>query len=201
MSDGVLVAERVSIKRGGRTIISAFSLEAGAGEVVGVVGKNGTGKSTLLMAIAGVLEPRDGRITIDGASVWGSSAQRARCSATSRRTPTRRDFCARTSCGRCAPRAARPRRRLTSSWPRLASTSWASFSSNACRSASAGGRVWLPRCSGRRVCSCSTSRTTGSMRGASKRSSRSFARTLLRATPRSSRRTTARSSRGWARES
>ncbi|HTL33261.1 MAG TPA: ATP-binding cassette domain-containing protein [Kofleriaceae bacterium] len=78
MSDGVLVAERVSIKRGGRTIISAFSLEAGAGEVVGVVGKNGTGKSTLLMAIAGVLEPRDGRITIDGASVWGSSAQRAR---------------------------------------------------------------------------------------------------------------------------
>ena len=78
MSHAVLLVERVSIKRGGRTIISAFDLEALAGEVVGVVGKNGTGKSTLLMAIAGVLEPSDGRITIDGASVWGSATQRAR---------------------------------------------------------------------------------------------------------------------------
>ncbi|MCX5745249.1 MAG: ATP-binding cassette domain-containing protein, partial [Proteobacteria bacterium] len=39
---------------------------------------NGSGKSTLLCAIAGVLEPRAGRITIDGASVWGSQAQRTR---------------------------------------------------------------------------------------------------------------------------
>ena len=78
MSAALLLAERVSIKRGGRTIISAFDLDAKAGEIVGLVGKNGTGKSTLLMAIAGVLEPSDGRITIDGASVWGSSSQRAR---------------------------------------------------------------------------------------------------------------------------
>jgi ABC-type multidrug transport system ATPase subunit len=77
----VLRVERVSIKRGGRTIISAFDAEASGGEVVGVVGKNGTGKSTLLMAIAGVLEPSDGRITIDGASVWGSATQRARARA------------------------------------------------------------------------------------------------------------------------
>jgi ABC-2 type transport system ATP-binding protein len=78
VNDELLRVERVSIKRGGRTIISAFDVEASGGEVVGVVGKNGTGKSTLLMAIAGVLEPSDGRITIDGASVWGSATQRAR---------------------------------------------------------------------------------------------------------------------------
>ena len=74
----VLQAERVSIKRGGRTIISALDLDAMAGEVVGIVGKNGSGKSTLLMAIAGVLEPSDGRITIGGAPVWGATAQRQR---------------------------------------------------------------------------------------------------------------------------
>ena len=73
-----LHVERISIKRGGRTIISALDLDADAGEIVGVVGKNGSGKSTLLMAIAGVLEPSDGRVMIDGASVWGSATQRAR---------------------------------------------------------------------------------------------------------------------------
>lgn len=76
--EAVLRVERVSIKRGGRTIISELDVEASGGEVVGIVGKNGSGKSTLLMAIAGVLEPTDGRVLIDGASVWGASRDRQR---------------------------------------------------------------------------------------------------------------------------
>lgn len=74
----VLRIEGLSVKRGGRTIISGFDALANAGEIVGVVGKNGTGKSTLLLAIAGIVEPSAGRVTIDGASVWGSTADRAR---------------------------------------------------------------------------------------------------------------------------
>jgi len=74
----VLRAEGLRIKRAGRIILDGLALEAGAGEIVGIVGKNGCGKSTLLMAIAGVLTPSDGRITIDGANVWGPSAQRTR---------------------------------------------------------------------------------------------------------------------------
>jgi ABC-2 type transport system ATP-binding protein len=74
----VLRVEGLSVKRGGRTILSGLDLEANAGEIVGVVGKNGTGKSTLLLAIAGVVEPSAGRVTIDGASVWGSAADRTR---------------------------------------------------------------------------------------------------------------------------
>jgi ABC-type multidrug transport system ATPase subunit len=73
----ILSVEHVSIRRGGRTIIDDLSLALSPGDIVGVVGKNGCGKSTLLSCIAGVLPPRDGRITIDGASVWGPRSGRA----------------------------------------------------------------------------------------------------------------------------
>jgi ABC-type multidrug transport system ATPase subunit len=73
-----LVVDRIAVRRGGRTVIDGVSLEVAAGEIVGVVGPNGCGKSTLLACIAGVLAPRDGRITIAGASVWGARGERAR---------------------------------------------------------------------------------------------------------------------------
>lgn len=73
-----LVVERLRVKRGGRTVIADFALTVAAGEIVGLVGKNGCGKTTLLTAIAGVLSPSDGRITIDGSSVWGARSERQR---------------------------------------------------------------------------------------------------------------------------
>ena len=73
-----LAVERLRVKRGGRTILADFALEVKAGEIVGLVGKNGCGKTTLLSAIAGVLAPSDGRITVDGANVWGARSERQR---------------------------------------------------------------------------------------------------------------------------
>ncbi len=70
--------ERLSVRRGGRTVIDAVELTANAGEIVGIVGKNGCGKTTLLGCVAGVLPPRDGRIVIDGANVWGTREDRQR---------------------------------------------------------------------------------------------------------------------------
>ena len=72
----MLKAERLTVRRGGRTVISELELGVDAGECVGIVGKNGCGKSSLLMAIAGVLAPTEGRVTIDGANVWGAAGQR-----------------------------------------------------------------------------------------------------------------------------
>ena len=74
----ILRVERLTVKRGGRTVLSHIELAADRGEIVGIVGKNGSGKSTLLMAIAGVLEPTDGRALVDGANVWGTSRDRVR---------------------------------------------------------------------------------------------------------------------------
>jgi len=72
----VLHVDKLAVRRGGRTIIEDIELDVAAGEIVGVVGKNGCGKSTLLASIAGVLAPRDGRVTVDGARVWGSRRDR-----------------------------------------------------------------------------------------------------------------------------
>ncbi|MEJ7596887.1 MAG: ABC transporter ATP-binding protein [Kofleriaceae bacterium] len=74
----VLEVERLAVRRGGRTIIDAIEMTVTAGEIVGVVGKNGCGKSTLLACLAGVLAPRDGRVIVDGAAVWGTRRDRTR---------------------------------------------------------------------------------------------------------------------------
>ena len=42
------------LRRGSTPILGACSLSLGAGEILGVIGPNGTGKSTLLSAIAGL---------------------------------------------------------------------------------------------------------------------------------------------------
>lgn len=72
----LLAVERLTVRRGGRTIFDELDLVVADGEIVGVVGENGCGKSTLLAAIAGVLAPLDGRILVDGASVWGRRTER-----------------------------------------------------------------------------------------------------------------------------
>jgi len=71
-----LAIEAVSVRRGGRAVIADLTLAVAAGEIAGLAGKNGCGKSTLLLCVAGVLAPEDGRITISGASVWGTHRER-----------------------------------------------------------------------------------------------------------------------------
>lgn len=46
--------------------LRGISLRVAHGEVVGVIGPNGSGKSTLLRVIARVIEPAEGRVTLQG---------------------------------------------------------------------------------------------------------------------------------------
>jgi iron complex transport system ATP-binding protein len=62
-----LVAEQLSLARGGRTVLAAVSAGFVPGTVTVILGPNGAGKSTLLEALAGLLQPMVGRILIDGA--------------------------------------------------------------------------------------------------------------------------------------
>jgi ATPase subunit of ABC transporter with duplicated ATPase domains len=56
-------AERVTMSYGTRTLLDSVSLGLDRGEVAGIVGRNGTGKTTLLRILAGTLIPDSGRVT------------------------------------------------------------------------------------------------------------------------------------------
>ena len=64
-------AERVSIAFGTRTLLDEVSLGLGQGDVVGVVGRNGDGKTTLLQLLTGVQEPNSGRVIHSGSTSIG----------------------------------------------------------------------------------------------------------------------------------
>ncbi|MGY4510554.1 heme ABC exporter ATP-binding protein CcmA [Bradyrhizobium sp. USDA 3650] len=56
----------VTCVRGGREVFAGLDFGAGSGEAVAVVGRNGSGKTSLLRLIAGLLIPAGGTIALDG---------------------------------------------------------------------------------------------------------------------------------------
>ncbi len=59
----VLTFEGLEIRRGGRTVVRDISGRVSRGEIVALVGDNGSGKTSLLLTIAGLLKPGAGRLT------------------------------------------------------------------------------------------------------------------------------------------
>jgi branched-chain amino acid transport system ATP-binding protein len=56
--------EGLSVPRANRLVLRDVSLEITPGEVTALLGPNGTGKSTLVLTVAGVLRPTAGRILL-----------------------------------------------------------------------------------------------------------------------------------------
>ena len=63
----------VTVHYGRIPAVQQLSLEVNHGEMVGLVGHNGAGKSTTLWTITGVLRPSRGDITFEGPSIVGLS--------------------------------------------------------------------------------------------------------------------------------
>ena len=58
----LLTAEQLSINFGSRQLLTGVNFYLNEGDKVGIIGINGTGKSTFLKVLAGALEPDEGRI-------------------------------------------------------------------------------------------------------------------------------------------
>lgn len=65
MPESVLTAKNFSAGYG-RALFSPAELSLAQGNLVSLVGPNGTGKSTILRCFAGLLEPRTGTVFLDG---------------------------------------------------------------------------------------------------------------------------------------
>jgi branched-chain amino acid transport system ATP-binding protein len=67
----VLRLEGIGAGYGDVTAVRAVSLEVRAGEIVALIGANGSGKTTTLRAISGLLPLRQGRVEMDGRRLDG----------------------------------------------------------------------------------------------------------------------------------
>jgi len=53
-----------------KTAVDSVNLEIEQGELVGIIGHTGSGKSTLIQHLNGLLKPTTGKIYIDGQDIW-----------------------------------------------------------------------------------------------------------------------------------
>jgi branched-chain amino acid transport system ATP-binding protein len=60
----------------GSPVLFDIDLQVGAGEIVGMIGRNGMGKTTLVRSIMGLTPPSSGRVSFGGRSTIGLPAHR-----------------------------------------------------------------------------------------------------------------------------
>ncbi|AXS41263.1 ABC transporter ATP-binding protein [Breoghania sp. L-A4] len=61
---------------GGITAINRVSFDVRHGELLGLIGPNGSGKTTMLNLVSGALKPTSGSIALDGVTISGQPAHR-----------------------------------------------------------------------------------------------------------------------------
>ncbi|MFZ7086611.1 ABC transporter ATP-binding protein [Curtobacterium sp. RRHDQ10] len=66
MSGAVIAVDDFVMRFGDRDVVDHLSFGVGAGETFGLLGSNGSGKTTTIRALLGITEPTSGTLTIDG---------------------------------------------------------------------------------------------------------------------------------------
>jgi ABC-type branched-subunit amino acid transport system ATPase component len=66
-----LIAREVEMRFGGVVALDGAAVEVLPGRIAGLIGRNGSGKSTMFNCITGFVQPTAGRIDLDGAPITG----------------------------------------------------------------------------------------------------------------------------------
>ena len=70
-----LIGEGLGCQRGDRAVFAGLDFELGAGDLLVLRGANGSGKTSLLRMIAGLIEPAAGRLALEGGAADAGIAQ------------------------------------------------------------------------------------------------------------------------------
>ena len=68
---GILEIQNLSMRFGGLTAVSDFSLKLEKGDLIGLIGPNGSGKTTVFNMISGFYRPTAGAIRFEGREIAG----------------------------------------------------------------------------------------------------------------------------------
>jgi branched-chain amino acid transport system ATP-binding protein len=72
MSEGLLEARELHVYYGASHVLHGVSFRIGRGETVGLMGRNGMGKTTLLRSMLGLVKPRGGEVRVRGTPMTGA---------------------------------------------------------------------------------------------------------------------------------
>lgn len=72
MSEGLLEARDLHAYYGASHVLHGVDFRVAAGETVGLMGRNGMGKTTLLRAMLGLVKPRGGEVLVRGTPMTGA---------------------------------------------------------------------------------------------------------------------------------
>jgi putative ABC transport system ATP-binding protein len=75
---GELHAEVITVRYGGVVAVREVTVRAHPGQLIAVTGPSGAGKTSLMLALAGILNPSQGEVTLDGAALRGRADAVAR---------------------------------------------------------------------------------------------------------------------------
>ena len=75
-SSAVLSVKNVTKRFGGLVAVSGMTFDVAEHEMIGVIGPNGSGKTTMMNMISGVFKPTEGRIALKGREISNLQAQK-----------------------------------------------------------------------------------------------------------------------------
>ncbi len=75
MANDALLLDRVEAYYGDSHVLHQLSLALGEARLLGLLGRNGAGKTTSMNVAVGLVPPRAGRVTVHGADVTGSAPE------------------------------------------------------------------------------------------------------------------------------
>jgi branched-chain amino acid transport system ATP-binding protein len=71
MDSNILELHNLEKRFGGLTVFSNINMQVKKGEIYGIIGTNGSGKTTIFNIVCGILKPENGTVTYDGENITG----------------------------------------------------------------------------------------------------------------------------------